>query len=306
MNQQQPTGIIFDIKHYAIHDGPGIRTTVFLKGCPLECRWCHNPEGISPAPQLLFRAEACLPDCQRCLAACPHQAISADDRTIRVDAERCVSCGKCAESCPTNALRLVGQRMSVMDVMHEIEKDRVFYDESGGGVTFSGGEPMAQPEFLTALLAECRRRSIHTVVDTSGYAPPSVVRHVAGLTDLFLYDLKSLDPDIHRQTTGQDNGLILDNLRMLAAEGARVMLRIPYMPGVNDDEASLRRLAALIKELRSITEISLLPFHRGATHKYRQLQQAGQPWSADEPDPKSLELARTMLEMQGLTVRIGG
>jgi len=306
MSQTEPSGIIFDIKHYAIHDGPGIRTTVFLKGCPLDCRWCHNPEGISPEPQLLFRAEACLPDCHRCLAACPHQAVTLDGPKIRVDAARCVACGTCADACPTGALRLVGRRVTVSDIMQELEKDRVFYDESGGGATFSGGEPLAQPEFLTALLAECRRRGIHTVVDTSGFAPPAVVRRVAGLTDLFLYDLKALDPDTHRRTTGQDNGLILDNLRLLASEGVRVMLRIPYMPGVNDDNVSLQRLAALLRELRSITEIALLPFHRGATHKYRQLQQAGPPWHGDEPDPQSLAAARTLLEMQGLIVRIGG
>ncbi|MBN2433572.1 MAG: glycyl-radical enzyme activating protein [Acidobacteria bacterium] len=306
MNPQEPTGIIFDIKHYAIHDGPGIRTTVFLKGCPLACRWCHNPEGIAPEPQLLFRAEACLPDCRRCVAACPNQAITADGRSIRVDTTRCRACGRCAEACPTEALRLVGRRMSVTDVLREIEKDRVFYDESGGGATFSGGEPLAQPAFLTALLDECRRRGIHSVVDTSGYAPSAVVRKIADRTDLFLYDLKALDPDIHRQTTGQDNRLILENLRLLAREGARVMLRVPYIPGVNDDEESLRHLSALLKELRTIREIALLPFHRGADHKYRQLQQDGEPWSGDIPDPQDLVRAKAVLESEGVTVRIGG
>ena len=208
------SGTIFNIQRYSIHDGPGIRTTVFLKGCPLSCWWCHNPESQKYGVQLVLWKERCI-GCGGCNSVCPEGAISGGGFPPVIDSEKCSGCGLCAEECPAVALEMVGKTVSSDYVMKEIEKDLIFYDQSGGGVTFSGGEPLMQPEFLAELLEKCKARDIHTAVDTCGYANWEVLS-IAGLTDLFLYDIKHMDDLVHTRTVGVSNRIILENLAKLA------------------------------------------------------------------------------------------
>lgn len=264
-------GTIFDIKHYAIHDGPGIRTTVFFKGCPLSCDWCHNPESMNPEPEWFLQPERCPPDCSDCVDSCPRSALQRTDEGLQRDPANCTACGACAEACAYEALRLSGRRVSVPELVSEIEKDSIFFEESGGGVTVSGGEPLFQPRFLQALLATLKEQGYHLTVDTCGQADFSVLERVAALTDLFLYDLKVMDEERHRRYTGVSNRLILENLTRLSALGAEVAVRLPLLAGINDDAGNIRALAAFLGRLQGIRGIHLLPYHRGGLEKARRL-----------------------------------
>ena len=299
-------GIIFDIKRYAIHDGPGIRTTIFFKGCPLRCWWCHNPEGLSFEPELIFRENRCLNECTECIRSCAKGALSRTDQYIHIDREGCDLCGECAQVCPSEALEIIGREMSVAEVMKEIEKDMIFYDESEGGVTFSGGEPLMQPEFLNALLEECKQRKIHTALDTCGYASLKVIDKISHKMGLFLYDIKIMDDKRHREYTGESNKPILENLQKLAERGSRLAVRIPIIPGVNDDEDNINKIAEFILSLPGIKDISLLPFHSAARAKYQRLKQADRMEGTQPPSDKKTEEIKRTLEDFGLRVKIGG
>jgi len=299
-------GTLFDIKQYAIHDGPGIRTTLFFKGCPLHCWWCHNPEGISPDRELTFKPNRCLDDCNLCLTSCPESALSKPDGRIRVDQDRCRVLGKCAEACPTEALEVVGQSWTVDEVMREIRKDRIFYERSGGGVTFSGGEPLQQAEFLTALLEECKKDGLHTVIDTSGHAPFGRLDSIRDKVDLFFYDLKHMDPEKHREMTGVSNELILDNLSRLSETGSRIQIRVPLVPGVNDKAGHTRRMADFLASLPGIRDISLLPYHNMGSQKYKNLNVSYSDPDTEPPSKDTVAGIRKALEDQGFRVRIGG
>jgi pyruvate formate lyase activating enzyme len=295
------SGWCFDIQRYSIHDGPGIRTTVFLKGCPLACPWCHNPESRDRAPEIRILAARCI-DCHACTAACP---LGLAEPARPPDPERCLRCGRCAHACPTGARELLGRRLTVAEVMTTVERDRPFYEESGGGVTFSGGEPLAQPGFLLACLAAARDRGIHATVDTSGFAPRETILRVAAMTDLFLYDLKVLDPERHERLIGVPLAPILDNLVALDATGAAIWLRVPLVPGVNDDDRALDALIAFVAPLRT-RRLHLLPFHRLGSDKLgrigREDPMAGMPPS----DPATVERIAARLREHGLEVRVGG
>jgi pyruvate formate lyase activating enzyme len=298
-------GIIFDIKKYAIHDGPGIRTTVFFKGCPLDCRWCHNPEGLKSSIEGLFRQDRCI-GCSACLRVCPQKAIVATAFGLRTDWSRCEHCGACVQICPAGARELVGKKISVAEVMREVEKDILFYDQSGGGVTFSGGEPLMQPEFLLGLLEACGRLGLHRAVDTTGWAESQLLLEVAQKTDLFLYDLKQMDDDKHREYTGLSNARILGNLKLLARQGAKINIRLPVIPGINDDAGNIRALKDFVEGLPGVRDINLLPYHRAAREKYRRL---GISYRLDQllPPPKEvLEKIKKELEAPGFRVTIGG
>ena len=299
----QRRGIIFDIKRYAVHDGPGIRTTVFLKGCPLDCRWCHNPEAKSGGFELSYKESRCL-KCGDCTPVCPQKALSLNSR-LHVDRAKCIVCGDCAEACPAEALEKIGREATVEEVMKEIEKDRVFFEESGGGVTFSGGEPLMQPRFLEALLQACRGRDIPVCLDTCGQAPWAVIDRIRPLVDIFLYDLKSVNPDQHIKETSVSNELILDNLRKLAEAGQSIIIRIPLIPGFNDKPEELREMGEFIKALPGVNEISLLPFHDIAREKYLRLDRPS-PMDDLIPQPdKEIRIIKGRLEEFGLTVTIG-
>jgi pyruvate formate lyase activating enzyme len=301
----RPTGIIFNIQRYAIHDGPGIRTTVFLKGCPLSCTWCHNPEGLSADPEILLVADRC-ERCGACVEACPVPPVVGPEGRKSTDRNLCVRCGRCVEACTAGARRLVGRELSVDRVLSEVERDRPFYEETGGGVTFSGGEPLAQPEFLSACLAGCRERGIRAAVDTSGAADRQLLLEIAELTDLFLFDLKLLDENRHQKHTGVALAPILENLRALDETGARVRVRFPVIPGATDDRANIDALGRFVSSLEHTRQVHLLPLHRTAADKYARLERS---WDHGEvpPSPRAtLDGIGEILEGHGLEVRTGG
>ncbi len=297
------SGVVFNIMRYSVRDGPGIRTTVFLKGCPLRCWWCHNPESQAPGPELFYLGERCLA-CGDCVAACPEHALELREGRV-VAAGVCRRCGTCVETCPAGAREMIGRTMTVAEVVREIEKDRVFYDESGGGVTFSGGEPLTQPEFLGALIAACRERRIHIAVDTSGAAPPEVLLRIAAQADLLLYDLKLLDAARHQQYVGCSPELILGNLAALVASGRKVEVRVPVVPGVNDSSADIRQMAAVLRHL-GLGRVHLLAYHHTGADKYRRM---GVPYRMEGVAPPSAERMAELaaqFEARGVAVRIGG
>ncbi len=299
------TGSIFHIQRFSLHDGPGIRTTVFFKGCPLRCRWCHNPESMSREQQLLLRDERCV-SCGECRDHCPNGAVNAIEGAVSTDRDACQVCGTCVATCYAEAREIVGREMTVEDVLADIEKDRVFFEQSGGGVTFSGGEPLLQDEFLVELLAACKQRGLHTVVDTSGYATPNVIDRVAQLVDLFLFDIKTLEDDKHREYTGVSNRVILENLRRLAARNATIIVRVPLIPGVNDDDKSLRAIGAFAREFDAVRGVHILPYHRTGTEKYRRLGMQYRMNGASPPASDSVMQAVRIVQQYVSTVSVGG
>jgi pyruvate formate lyase activating enzyme len=263
------SGNIFDIKRYAINDGPGIRTAIFFKGCSLECWWCHNPEGQSSEPQLMFRSNRCKAS-KACLEVCPQRAIRWEEgSTTNWDA--CDDCGKCAEVCFAGAREVVGRNVSVNQLMEEIQRDIPFYDQSRGGVTFTGGEPMFQREFLYESLRACKEQGIHTTVDTSGYSSWEGFEMIYPLVDLFLYDLKLMDEIKHKQYTGVSNQMILTNLQKLSKAKAHIIVRIPLIPGVNDDIRNIELSAAFLADLPYLDQVEFMPYHEIGLDKYQAL-----------------------------------
>ncbi len=265
------TGNVFDIQRFSIHDGPGIRTTVFLKGCPLRCLWCHNPESWKPSPELMVNPEKCV-QCGRCVEVCPQgvHRITNDQKTF--DRSLCRACGRCAEACPAKALELCGKTMNVCEVMHVVERDRDFYAESGGGLTLSGGEPTAQPDFSVALLTEARRRGIHTLVETCGYCSFAVLKKFLPVADLFFYDIKA-EAARHEELTGVSMDQIRKNLKRLLEHGAKVEVRIPMIPGVNDTPEFRKELEELPRDFPRLESITQNPYHRLGEKKREQLGQ---------------------------------
>lgn len=298
------TGLIFDIKKFAIHDGPGLRTTVFFKGCPLNCLLCHNPESQSFEPEIWLRDERCI-QCDDCLEVCEQGAISLKEGWPYIDREKCNLSGICVDTCPVAAIEIIGTRMTVDHVISEIQKDSIFYDESGGGVTFSGGEPLSQPDFLLELLRACRRQEIRTTLDTCGFAPPEVFQKISSLVDLTLYDLKVLDNERHREFTGVSNELIVENIRWLSEQGHPAIVRFPPVPGITDDEENVRSLGEFISSLSTIDRIDILPYHMIGVGKYARLDRDYKLSETKVPtSPKIAEIAGILKEYElDVTVR---
>ncbi len=267
--EQSIRGLVLTISRSSGEDGPGIRTTVFMKGCPLKCIWCHSPESQgSVAPSLAFYQGRCI-RCGACVAACPYhlQIVSANERSIRW--QECRSCGECVAVCPSGALQIVGGWLTVPRVMDVVSRDQAYYRSSEGGVTFSGGEPTIQPDFLTACLKCCRQLGIHTALDTCGYVAWSVMERLLPLVDLFLFDIKHMDDGQHRRLTGAGNRLILRNLSRIDQCGKPIWIRVPLIPGYNDSEDNLRQVAALVERLKMVRKLSLLPYNDAAGAKYQ-------------------------------------
>ncbi|MBN1487723.1 MAG: glycyl-radical enzyme activating protein [Anaerolineae bacterium] len=298
------TGIIFDIKKFSIHDGPGIRTTIFFKGCPLRCWWCHNPESQARSPQLLLRPQRCV-ECGACVEVCPQNAISRNGRLV-TDLANCTACGACVAVCYAEARELVGRTATTAEVLDVIERDHPFYDESGGGVTFSGGEPLAQPDFLLELLQACQSREIHTAVDTCGYVPWESLNRIRPYVDVFLYDLKHLDDQRHQALTGVGNALILSNLQRLADAGQAVIVRVPLIPGLNDAPEHIARLGRFVADLPGVVRLDLLPYHTIAEEKYRRLGLEYRMPAVSPPSAAHMQTLAARLQTYGLEVRVGG
>jgi pyruvate formate lyase activating enzyme len=297
-------GCVFDIKKFAVDDGPGIRTTVFLKGCPLRCWWCHNPEGQTSTPELMYRQKRCI-RCGECVKTCPSQALSLGTKQLSINRKICSLCEECAKKCSSEALTIVGKETSVEEVIGEIDKDSAFYQESGGGITISGGEPLMQIDFTDAILSECKKRNLHTAVDTCGYASHEAIERIKDKVDLFLYDLKIMDAAKHRRYTGKSNRQILENFKTLAENGNGLLVRFPVIPMINDGKDNVKRIADFILSC-GVKRICLLPYHRAGIEKYRSLGRGYRLSSTKAPSERKLNSIKKLFESSGLTVKIGG
>ena len=299
-------GLVFDIKKFAVHDGPGIRTTVFLKGCPLHCWWCHNPESIKREKELVLFENKCI-GCGECFKVCPNKAheVLPDGKRV-YHKERCVLCGKCTDICYAEALVMEGKEMTVEEVMVELRKDIPFYENSNGGITLSGGEPLFQHEFALAILKQCKAEGLHTALDTSGQVSWRVYERVLPYVDLVLYDFKHIDPVAHRKYTSASNELIMDNLAKISEYGVPIEIRMPIIPGVNDAKKDIVGAAMFLSTLKNITWIELLPYHRLGESKYSRLGEKYKLEGLQPPSKEQMNEIAEWIRSYGLEVHVGG
>lgn len=298
-------GMVFDVQRYSIHDGPGIRTLVFLKGCPLRCYWCCNPESQRDEREIAWFAKNCI-GCGRCLEVCPKGAISDSPDGKIIDRSRCDICGKCVDNCYPGALQVIGQEVSPEEVLDMVIRDKTFYKRSKGGVTLSGGEPLLQPDFCLEVLKRCKEWGLHTCMETSGYGDPDALSQLVPYVDLFLYDVKHLDPERHRQYTGVSNEQILDNLRMVDGLGASVIIRVPLIPGYTAQEDNMKALGRLASTLKGVREVHLLPYHRLGEPKYRRVGREYPLEGTAAMKDEEAQPYQDILQSYGLEVGIGG
>lgn len=298
------TALIFSIQKFCIHDGPGIRTTIFFKGCPLTCRWCHNPESQSYKKEIMVNSDRCTL-CGQCQIHCSQQAIQLLNDKMIYHADKCRYCETCVDCCSNNAREVAGKEYTVSELMAEIEKDRPFYEQSGGGVTLSGGEAMMQIDFVEELVKTCKEQGISVVVDTAGYAPRENFTRIVKFVDWFLYDIKLMDSQLHRKYTGKDNTLILENLQMLSDNGARINLRLPLIGSVNSDDVQINQVMDFISPLR-LDAVNLLPYHDIGKGKYRQLNLAYCSEQFFTPSDERLSEIEAKFKQANYKVQIGG
>ena len=295
-------GLIFNIQRFSIHDGPGIRSTVFMKACPLRCHWCSNPESWNPYPEIMTNDLRCI-KCGKCAQICPTGAITVNQKGRKINRAKCTLCLECAEVCPTGGISISGEYMTIEDVMKEVESDKLFYQNSGGGVTISGGEPLSQWEFVHQLLKECKQEGIHTALDTSGYAPWDILEKVLDYTDLVLFDIKHINSSQHRKGTGKGNKLIIDNMKRTASK-TRTWLRFPLIPGYNDSGEHVRELAELGVKI-GVEKFSILPYHEWGKAKYEKLGRRYPFKNAQTPSDEHIQELQRIIENMGLKVTIG-
>ena len=296
-------GVLFNIQRYSLHDGPGIRTIPFFKGCPLACKWCSNPESQRPQPELIFKKNDCI-RCGKCIEVCPQQALSADNPSF-IDRERCTQCGTCTRACPTQALEMKGKRMTVAEVMRELQKEENLFRRSGGGITLSGGEPLAQPAFARELLKACKEKGWHTAIETTGLATPEVIEDVFPWIDLALTDIKSINPQVHKHNTGVDNRQILENLLRISFI-TNVIVRVPLIPGVNDNPEEIRNIGEFARLMSGVETIHLLPYHTFGENKYDLLGRI-YPMGKTQPCAETkTDMLKQIIESMGFHCHIGG
>ena len=316
METKELTGKFFDIQGFSVHDGPGIRLTLFMKGCPLRCPWCHSPESQAFHTELNWMEIKCvgIEKCGRCLGVCPHDAVapgktkaaldgSGEIRLVTVDRSKCDNCGACAGACTSKALYMCGTDYTVDEIMERVRRDVPFFNKSGGGVTISGGECLCQPEFTLAVLKRCKEENIHTAVDTTGFVKWEVIESILPYTDIFLYDIKGIDSELHNQVIGVPNGMILENARKIAAAGGKFQIRAPVMPMYSDSEAVFDEIGKFILELGEAVEVvQILPYHNLGTVKWERLQTNKPVFEAAAPSDELIEARRKQLEDMGLSV----
>jgi glycyl-radical enzyme activating protein family len=296
--------LICDIEHYAIHDGPGIRTVVFLKGCPLKCMWCSNPETQSGKNQLYYSDTDCI-TCGRCVVSCEDDALILVDGKIKINHEKCTTCGKCTKACPTLSLKFVAESMTVQEVFEEVYKDEVFYRQSSGGITVSGGEVLMNTDFVIELLTKCKENYINTAVETSGYGSVENLKELSKVTDIFMFDIKHADSQIHKNLTGVPNEVILNNLKELSKLNKQIIIRIPLIPGLNDDKKNISETIKIAKE-NGISEIHILPYHTLGMDKYKRLQKEYKLKALEKRDLEYIEDLKAMVEEENIKCVIGG
>lgn len=303
IEREIPRGLISNIQRFSIHDGAGIRTLVFFKGCHLRCLWCSNPETQSLGREIKFAANLCL-GCGRCVEVCPTGAASVGDRIIAI--ETCIGCGKCVQVCPGGARKMVGQEMTVDEVMSEVVKDMPFYRRSGGGVTLTGGEPLVQLNFALAILKECQKKGIDTAIETCGAVPWERIERILPYLDLVLFDIKQMDSQAHKNQTGHDNRLILKNAAKISASGARLIIRVPVVPGLTDSVKNIQRIVDFANTLEGVEEVHLLPFHRLGESKYKQLGKAYHLENLKPLDDSALKDLTGSVKKGRIRVQMGG
>jgi len=304
--EKATAGIIFNIQRFSVHDGPGIRTTIFFKGCPVRCLWCDNPEGQKADPEMVFWKERCI-HCETCIRICPYDAIKTPGRRSKmILKDRCTVCGRCLDTCYSRALEQIGKYVTVDEVLEEVYRDRIFFEASGGGVTASGGEPIAQPEFVTELFRRCKEKQIHTAIETCGYAEWSILEKVLKYTDLVLYDIKDMDPVKHKKFVGVQNKLILENAKKVSSKFIPMVVRIPVIPGYNDREDNIEATERFISELRGVKKVNLLPYHRFGEAKYKRLGLKYRLKGLEPPREEHLQWIKEKMESIGIEVKIGG
>jgi pyruvate formate lyase activating enzyme len=297
------TGTVFNIQRYSIDDGPGIRTTVFFKGCPLGCVWCSNPESQNLETELMHRDSLCR-RCYRCVAVCPVGAITVGANGVEIDREACDACGECASVCPHDAMRITGLTLTVDEVFDVIERDADFYRDSGGGVTLSGGEVLLQPDFALALLQRCKEAGFHTCLDTSGQGDTEALKRLLSYLDLVYFDIKHIDPRVHRAETGRSNENILRNFAVVATSGVPFVVRVPVVPGFNDSSDAISDIADMVATRAPGATVHLLPYHRYGQQKYAMLGLDYDLETAESPSPEFMKAARAIVESRGLHCEI--
>jgi len=295
---------LFNIQKFSLHDGPGIRTTLFFKGCPLRCKWCHNPEGLSSKIEILYNKDKCTL-CGECIKRCPKSAISLINKRIETDVAKCCFCDECTHYCVNGAREIAGKEYSIEELVKIILKDKIFYEESNGGVTLSGGEPVMQTEFVEELLKRLKQENIHTAVDTSGIMPFECYERIYKYTDLFLYDIKLIDDEKHKKFTGLSNAIILDNLKRLSKIHSNINIRLPIIEGVNADDEHINGVINLIDDL-GIKNVNLLPYHDISRHKYKKLDMEYDGLEMNVPSSEKMEEFKTRMENAGYNAKIGG